>query len=74
MPDVNQILRVLFLELGVGRKNDNSDIASGVNYGVASFLSWWKSISNPETDNTRIRGLQDYCLLSKMIGQAGRHL
>jgi hypothetical protein len=42
MPDVNQILRVLFLELGVGRKNDNSDIAIGVNYGVASFLSWWK--------------------------------
>ena len=47
MPDVNQILRVRGLELGVGRKNDNSGIANGVkNYGVASFLSWWKSVCN----------------------------
>lgn len=47
MPDVNQILRVRGLELGVGRKNDNSDVANGVNYyGVASFLSWWKSVCN----------------------------
>ena len=71
---MNQIIRVLGLELGVGRKNDNSDIANDVNYGVASFLSWWKSVCNPETGITRIRGPEEYCLLSKVIGQAGWHL
>ena len=32
------------------KKKDGFDIATGVNYGVASSSSWSKSICNPETD------------------------
>jgi hypothetical protein len=39
------------------RKKDDSDVATGVNYGVTSFLSWAKSIYNPKMGITRIRGL-----------------
>ena len=31
------------------RKKDDSDVATDVDYGVALFSSWSKSISNPET-------------------------
>jgi hypothetical protein len=37
-------------------KKDNSDVLTGVNYGVASFSSWSKSICNPKIGGTRIRG------------------
>ena len=39
------------------RKKDDSDVATGVNYGVTSFSSWAKSIYNPKMGITRIRGL-----------------
>ena len=38
------------------RKNDGDDVAKGVDYGVASFSSWSKSICNPVTCIRRIRG------------------
>ena len=38
------------------RKGDNVDVAIGMNYGVASFFSWFKSICNPKTNIMRIRG------------------
>jgi len=51
------------------RKERYSNIAIGVNYVnyiVASFASWSKSIWNPKTGGTRIRGSEGYCLLSKV--------
>ena len=39
------------------RKKDNYSVANGMHYGGASISSWSKSISNPESDITRIRGL-----------------
>lgn len=39
------------------KKKDDSDVATGVKYGVASFSSWSKSICNLEIDFSRIRGL-----------------
>lgn len=50
-------------------------VATPVNYGVASSLSWFKSICNLKTGITRIIN----CLLSKVNilnrhGQAGLHL
>ena len=51
------------------RKQDGSDAATGVNYSVASFLSWSKSICNSETGISKIRATsKDYCLLK------GEHL
>ena len=38
------------------RKEDNSYDATGVDSDVASFLSWSKSICNPESSSMRIRG------------------
>ena len=38
------------------RKNDDDDVANGVDYGVASFSSWFKSICNPVTCIRRIKG------------------
>jgi hypothetical protein len=37
------------------KRNDDSNVVIVVNYGVASFSSWSKSICNPETCITRIR-------------------
>ena len=37
-------------------KKDNSDVATGVNYGVASSSSSSKSIYNPKQGIMRIRG------------------
>jgi hypothetical protein len=37
-------------------KIDDSDVATGMNYGVASFSSWSKSTCNPKTGLVRIRG------------------
>ena len=37
-------------------KEDDSDVATGVNYGVASCLRWSKSIYYPELGIMRIRG------------------
>ena len=31
------------------RKKEYSDVAMGVNYGVALFLRWFKFLCNPET-------------------------
>ena len=31
------------------RKKDDSDVATGMNYGVASSSSWSQSIGNPKT-------------------------
>ena len=46
------------------RKQDSSDAATGVNYNVASFSSWSKSICNSETGISKIRATsKDYCLL-----------
>jgi hypothetical protein len=49
------------------RKKDESDIATGVNYGAASTWSWFKSMRNHETGITRNRGSRrpndHYCLL-----------
>ena len=36
-------------------KKDDTDAATGVSYGVASFSSWSKSICNPQMGFTRIR-------------------
>ena len=48
------------------RKKDDSDVATGGNYGVASFSSWSKSTCNFEMGITRIRGRPDnYCFLDK---------
>ena len=61
------------------RKNDRFDVATTMNYGVASFLSWSKSICNPKMGIMRKRVPNDYCILSKantlnMCGQADRHV
>ena len=37
------------------RKTNGSNVAIVVNYGVASFLSWSKSIRNPQTCIPRIK-------------------
>ena len=49
------------------RKEDDSDVATSANHGVASFSSWSNSICDPETIMTRIRGPENYYLLLKMI-------
>ena len=44
---------------GIGsirRGRDDSDVATGVNYGVASSSSWCKSVCHPETGMMRTRG------------------
>jgi hypothetical protein len=41
-------------------KKDDSDVATGVDYGVSSFLSWSTSICNPKMDVTRITGLSKF--------------
>ena len=38
------------------RKKDNSNVATSMNCGIAFFSSWSKSMCNPETGITRIRG------------------
>ena len=38
------------------RKKDDFNVATGINYSVASSLSWSTSICNPEMGITRIRG------------------
>ena len=38
------------------RTKDDSDVATSVKYRVALFSSWSKSVCNPETSVTRIRG------------------
>jgi hypothetical protein len=38
------------------RKKDNSDVSTSISYGVASFLSWSKSICNPETGIMKVKG------------------
>ena len=38
------------------KKKDDIDIATGVNYGVASSSSLSKSICNPETDIRELEG------------------
>ena len=40
------------------RKEDDSDVAIGVNYGGTPFSSWSKFICNPEMGIIRIRGLR----------------
>ena len=45
------------------RKEDDSDVATSANHGVASFSSWSNSICDPETVMTRIRGPENYYLL-----------
>lgn len=37
-------------------QKDDSDVATSVNFGVASFFSWLKSVCSPEVGTTRIRG------------------
>jgi hypothetical protein len=37
-------------------RRDDFDVAIGVIYGVASSLSWSKSMCNPDTGIARIRG------------------
>ena len=37
------------------KKKDDSNVVTGMNYGVASFLSWSTSICNHETSISRIR-------------------
>ena len=57
--DCNNFLSlVLFLrnEGGDKARGDDSNVAIGVNYGVASPLNWSKSIYNSETVMTRING------------------
>ena len=61
------------------RERDDFDVATVVNYGVVSYLSWSTSRCNPEMGNMRIRGPKYYCLLSKVNalndnGHAGLHL
>jgi hypothetical protein len=59
------------------RKKDNTDVATGMNYGVASFFSWPKA-----TCNGAIRELEapdNYCLLLRVntlngCGQPSWHL
>jgi hypothetical protein len=38
------------------RMKDNSNVAIGMNYDVASVLSWSKSICNPDTCIIVIKG------------------
>ena len=40
------------------KKIDGCDVVIGVNYGVASFLSWSKYIWTPETCIPKMRGPQ----------------
>ena len=42
-------------EIKKQKKKDDSDVATGMAYGVASLLSWSKSIYYPKTG--KIRGL-----------------
>ena len=44
------------MELRQLDKKDESDVATGENYGVASSLSWSKSKWNLKTCSRRIRG------------------
>ena len=37
-------------------RGDDSNAAAAVNYSVASSWSWSKSMSNPETATTKIKG------------------
>ena len=46
------------------RKRDDSDVPTGVNYGVASSPSCFESTYNPETGISTIRKtFEDYCTL-----------
>ena len=44
------------------RNKDDSGIVIGVNYGVASFLSWSKSICNPKHALQELKVPKDYYL------------
>jgi hypothetical protein len=54
----NQVLKML-TPAGARKKEirkDKFNVTTGMNYGVASFLSWSKSICNPEIGIIEIRG------------------
>jgi hypothetical protein len=49
------------------KRTDESDVSTGVNYGVASLSSWSKSIENSKIGITRMRASpQDYCLFEHL--------
>ena len=50
------IMVLLHLEVGLERKKDDSNVATGVIQDVASSSSWSKSICNPKTKIMRNRG------------------
>ena len=61
------------------RKKDDSNIATILNYDVASSLSWSKFICNPEMGITRVKGSQRLLSLLKVNtlnkhGKADLHL
>ena len=39
------------------KEKKKNDVATSVNYGVAFFSNWFKSIYNPDTSNTKMRFL-----------------
>ena len=51
------------------KKKDDSDVAIGVNYGVASWSSWCKSTCNPETGITRTSRPLPWRLLPPFKGE-----
>ena len=42
------------------KKKDDSNVATNMNHGVVSFLSWFKSICNFGTSIMRFGGQVDY--------------
>ena len=69
-PPLVLIVLVKFLwETNKERKNKNNDdfnVVTNVNYGVASFFSLSEFIWNSKMGITRIIGPKDYCLISKV--------
>ena len=61
------------------RERDDSHVATKVNSGVASFMSWSKSMQSQNEHYGNCEALNNYCLLSKvntlnMCKQAGPYL
>ena len=48
------------------RNNDDSTVATGMNYGHASFPSWSKSICNPKMGLQGLEAHDECCFLSKV--------
>ena len=54
------------------RKNDDTTVDTSMNYGLASFSSWFKSICNPKMGLQGLKAHNEYCLLSKVNTSNGQ--